>query len=33
MMLLGTTMARAEELIHSIVALTHDGSCMGALGY
>lgn len=33
MMLLGTTMARAEDLIHSIVALTHEGSCMSALGY
>lgn len=31
--LLGAATARAEEAIHTIVAVTHEGGCASALGY
>ncbi|NMO19049.1 hypothetical protein HPC49_37360 [Pyxidicoccus fallax] len=31
--LLGTATARAEDVIHGIVAVTHEGECTSALGY
>lgn len=31
--LLGATTARAEDAIHTIVAVTHEGDCTSALGY
>lgn len=31
--LLGTAPARAEDAIHAIVAVTHEGDCTRALGY